>query len=109
MCLILAEEDFMKLSLMVVGIVAMFCAVALSGVARADEEVPTEQEIKQSEGAPPTIPHKVRADVTDKECLGCHRTGKKGAPVTPHPQRLACTQCHVPGAVEETKEGRKKK
>lgn len=67
-------------------------------VAAAQEEVPTDKEVSQAESEPPVIPHRVLESDTAKECLVCHKTGKKGAPVTPHPDRKACTQCHVPTA-----------
>lgn len=54
-------------------------------------------------GAPPRIPH----GLTDEEfrsgsCQTCHRRGGyvtrfgNYAPVTPHPERTPCLQCHVP-------------
>jgi len=67
-----------------------------SFTAMAEGDVPTEQEIKQAEGEPPVIPHKVADTDTARECLKCHRDGKRGAPVTSHPERKICTQCHVP-------------
>ena len=72
----------------------------------ADEQVPTEQEIMQAEDEPPVIPHRVSENDTFKVCLKCHESGKKGAPMTSHPERKNCTQCHVAGAVKEN--GRKK-
>lgn len=79
-----------------VATVACFMLVPLASMAQ--EEVPTDKEVSQAESEPPTIPHKVLESDTAKECLVCHKTGKKGAPVTPHPERKACTQCHVPTA-----------
>jgi len=49
-----------------------------------------------STGNPPLIPHDVAADDGGATCLGCHRTGEGGAPVTPHPQLVDCRQCHIP-------------
>ncbi len=83
-------------------IIKLLAVVALSQLfmcpftAMAEGEVPTEQEIKQAEGEPPVIPHKVADTDTAKECLKCHKDGKRGAPVTSHPERKICTQCHVP-------------
>lgn len=47
------------------------------------------------EGAPPTIPH---ATWMRDDCLSCH--GERGlfGLRTPHPERVACEQCHVPDA-----------
>lgn len=59
-------------------------------------------------GAPPVIPHPLKADM-DREatsCLACHERGgfvvqwKAFAPVTPHPGFLSCRQCHVPAITE---------
>lgn len=58
-------------------------------------------------GDPPTIPHRIADDATSDSCNTCHKTGIKGAPVTSHPERMGCTQCHVPGEVK--KPGKKSK
>jgi nitrate reductase cytochrome c-type subunit len=50
-------------------------------------------------GAPPTIPHDAGPDFND--CLVCHGVNDSGAPLTPHPTRLRCRQCHV-GADEKS-------
>ena len=53
-------------------------------------------------GAPPTIPHEVSsASIGSGMCLKCHENGgfvKKYsayAPITPHPEKISCMQCHV--------------
>lgn len=48
--------------------------------------------------APPTIPH---ATFMRGNCLSCH--GPQGAHAlrTPHPERVACTQCHVADALRD--------
>jgi cytochrome c-type protein NapB len=53
-------------------------------------------------GAPPHIPHEVSAEnALEQTCNTCHERGgyvpkwQAYAPVTPHPQYLNCTQCHV--------------
>lgn len=54
-------------------------------------------------GAPPSIPHPVKNDLTvgENTCLQCHQNGgftekfKAYAPVTPHPELVNCRQCHV--------------
>lgn len=63
----------------------------------------------QAEKHPPTIPHATQDDADGASCNGCH-TGNFKAP---HPDRLNCTQCHVPGEVKQpvkkgSKKGRKK-
>ncbi len=77
----------------------------------ADNRVPTEKEVMQAEDAPPVIPHRVADDATFRNCLTCHETGKRGAPVTLHPERRNCTQCHVAGFVKGkiVKKGKNKK
>jgi nitrate reductase cytochrome c-type subunit len=93
--------------LLAIALLAGF--LALPGLARAEEKVPTAQEIRESEGEPPLIPHRIADTDTARECLKCHGTGKKGAPVTSHPERKACTQCHVQGEVKGAKPAGKKK
>lgn len=58
-------------------------------------------------GEPPTVPHQIADDATSDSCNACHKTGIKDAPVTSHPERMGCTQCHVPGEVK--KPGKKSK
>lgn len=48
-----------------------------------------------STGNPPLIPHEIAANESGRDCLGCHRDGAGGAPVTPHPQLVDCQQCHI--------------
>lgn len=57
---------------------------------------------RQYPGSPPFIPHKVEeADLAPIECLACHARGgwteelKRHTPITPHPEQVACRQCHV--------------
>ncbi|MFH2005505.1 MAG: hypothetical protein ABI333_02850 [bacterium] len=45
-------------------------------------------------GAPPNMPHEPYS--CQINCLGCHESGAAGAPITPHPERELCTQCHLP-------------
>jgi len=54
-------------------------------------------------GAPPVIPHPAgREDVIADSCLSCHDQGgyvpkyNAFAPVSPHPEKESCRQCHVP-------------
>ncbi|WP_196890810.1 cytochrome C [Aureivirga marina] len=54
-------------------------------------------------GAPPYVPHPVSDDrnIGDGQCLQCHQNGgfvviyDAYAPVTPHPEKVNCRQCHV--------------
>jgi cytochrome c-type protein NapB len=51
------------------------------------------------EGAPPVIPHPVRA-LNRQDCLSCHKDGMElpgegVVPRTPHPENRLCEQCHV--------------
>lgn len=53
-------------------------------------------------GAPPTIPHEVSsATIGSGACLKCHENGgfvnkySAYAPITPHPEKINCMQCHV--------------
>jgi len=54
-------------------------------------------------GAPPSIPHPVKNKRTmgGNTCLQCHQNGgfaakfNAYAPVTPHPEKVNCKQCHV--------------
>lgn len=53
-------------------------------------------------GAPPSIPHPVEeGGIGSNTCLKCHQNGgfvekfQAYTPVTPHPDKLNCVQCHV--------------
>lgn len=39
----------------------------------------------------PKIPHAAK---DNSKCLSCHKDGKKGAKITPHPERANCIECH---------------
>ena len=67
----------------------------------AGDQVPTEKEIMQAGNEPPLIPHPVSDAAAAVDCLKCHETGKNGAPVTSHPERKNCTQCHVAGDAKQ--------
>lgn len=91
------------------AVAALLNCLVLPMTALADEAVPTKKEISQAEGMPPLIPHRIADTDTARECLKCHETGTKGAPVTPHPERKACTQCHVQGEVKATRPAKQKR
>lgn len=53
-------------------------------------------------GAPPTVPHPIdEGGIGAQACLKCHQNGgfvdkfKAYTPVTPHPDKSNCVQCHV--------------
>ncbi len=64
---------------------------------------------RQYPGSPPFIPHPLDGLEFEKNgtCASCHNKGgfvKKWnayAPVTPHPERVSCRQCHVPQLVRK--------
>jgi len=66
-------------------------------------------ELRQYPGSPPRIPHKVFPSFSDEseDCLACHGRGGYDveldayAPVTPHPEKELCYQCHVPKQTDE--------
>ncbi len=74
---------------------ALTAVVALPPIACADEEVNFAADAKNAEDMPPMISHRIADNATGETCLACHRTGLNGAPTTPHPTRLNCTQCHI--------------
>jgi cytochrome c-type protein NapB len=97
----------MRLLLRCCGIPSLIAALALPVIVSADEHENYEKDAQQAEGTPPRIPHHITDTSDGTYCLGCHRTGLNGAPETPHPERLTCTQCHVPGEIKEMKPGEK--
>lgn len=49
--------------------------------------------VKDPKGRPPVVPHRL---VLRENCAACHAgEGRAGAPVTSHPERTNCVQCHV--------------
>jgi len=80
-------------------LVAVACLFALSLPAFADGKSDDYgKDAQYAEGTPPMVPHPID-NRTGEACLACHRTGLNGAPVTPHPIRLDCTQCHGQGEI----------
>lgn len=74
---------------------ALAALMALPLTALADEPENLEADAKYAENEPPVIPHRIADNASGEDCLKCHKTGLNGAPATPHPVRLNCTQCHV--------------
>ena len=94
-------------------LVSLACLTALVLPAVADEKADDyEKDARYAEGTPPMVPHRID-DKTSAACLVCHRDGVNGAPVTPHPVRLDCTQCHGQGEItvkiKESKHEKKSK
>lgn len=80
---------------------ACLCALVLP-VAADDKDDDYEKDARYAEGVPPMVPHRID-DKTSAACLACHGSGLKGAPVSPHPIRLDCTQCHGQGEIKDKK------
>lgn len=82
-------------------LVALICCLAITALipAYADEqpEPNLAADAVKAEKHPPVISHAVQDDADGASCNGCH-TGSFKAP---HPDRLNCTQCHVPGATKK--------
>jgi len=85
------------------SLVSLVCLIALALPAAADEKDDDyDKDASSAEGTPPMVPHRID-DKTSSACLACHRDGLNGAPQTPHPERLDCTQCHGQGEVKVKK------
>lgn len=88
-------------------LVACTCLLALALPALADgKDDDYEKDARYAEDTPPMVPHRID-DKTSAACLGCHRDGLNGAPITPHPIRLDCTQCHGQGEIKDMKKNSK--
>ena len=78
-------------------LVSFACLFALAIPVLADGNVEDyEKDARYAEGTPPMVPHRID-EKTGEACLACHREGLNGAPVSPHPIRLDCTECHGQG------------
>jgi nitrate reductase cytochrome c-type subunit len=69
-------------------------AVVLLGIAlgpAATAQAPSPAPVPY-EGFPPLVPHDVEPRAA---CTSCHADADSGAPLTPHPYRTNCLQCHV--------------
>lgn len=91
------------------AVTTLIAALALPVVVTADEPVNYEKDAWSAENTPPRIPHLIKDTSDGTYCLECHRTGLKGAPETPHPERLSCTGCHVQGEIKKEKSPKKGK
>ena len=106
---IVKEGYNMKMLFRCMTAASLAVVLALPLAALADEPENLEADAKYAEDTPPVIPHPVADNVTGEGCLVCHRTGLNGAPPTPHPIRLNCTQCHVRSDLGEPKKAKKSK
>ncbi len=79
----------------------------------SEEDGVTEKELSSAEGTPPVAPHSITRKGELRNCLSCHEKGTNGAPQTPHPERVTCTQCHGQGEIrvdlDKPAKGKKKK
>lgn len=99
----------MKTFLRLLAVASLTAVFALPLAAFADEPENLEADAKYAENAPPVIPHPIADNVTGEGCLACHKEGLNGAPPTPHPERVNCTQCHVRSDLGESKKAKKAK
>jgi len=77
--------------IMILGFVLYFTGcTSIEPVTKSKESAPLPRAF---EGAPPLVPHEIEEEMG---CLDCHRLGDSGAPITPHPERANCVQCHIP-------------
>ena len=99
----------MKISLRCCAVAFLAAFLALPVAVSADEADNYDKDAEYAESTPPMIPHKFK-DTSDGEyCLGCHRSGINGAPMSPHPVRLYCTGCHAQGEIKNVKPVKKGK
>lgn len=91
----------MTRSIRFLTVVVLTTLLALPVLSLADEPINLEADAKLTGGDPPTVPHQIADDATGQSCNACHKDGLKGAPMTSHPERLGCTQCHVQGEVKK--------
>lgn len=85
----------MSMLIRFLAVAGLAVAVALPSLCLAEGPGDYEADARYAEQAPPLIPHRIGGDANGEVCLSCHRTGVNGAPLSPHPVRLYCTQCHV--------------
>ncbi|MDR3581387.1 MAG: hypothetical protein P4L44_15610 [Oryzomonas sp.] len=89
----------MNVAVCLLAVVA--CASFFSFPVQAEEREDYESDARYAEGQPPAIPHPFRDTADGKYCLRCHGTGLNGAPLSPHPVRITCTECHVKGEIKK--------
>lgn len=82
---------------------AVAAALVLPVSVFATEQLNYEADARMVGNIPTPVPHKMSDDATSQSCLACHEKGLKGAPMTSHPERMGCTQCHVQGEIKAKK------
>ena len=99
----------MRILLRCCAIVSLVLFLALPVFVNAEETESYDKDAYQAESTPPPIPHRIKDTAGGAYCLDCHQTGLNGAPQTPHPERLTCTECHAQGGIKELRYGEKGK
>lgn len=99
----------MKILLRSCTVASLLAMLALPVIVSADDAENYDKDAEYAEGTPPMIPHRIKDTADGEYCLGCHKTGINGAPLSPHPVRLSCTGCHAQGEIKETKPVKKGK
>lgn len=93
----------MKILLRCCAIMSLVALLTLPVAVSAEEAENYNKDAEYAENTPPTIPHRIADTSNGAYCLGCHKTGLNGAPLSPHPVRLSCTGCHVQGEIKDVK------
>lgn len=91
--------------LVIAGLFALLM-IPVSGLAAGSDNY--DADARFAENVAPVIPHRIGVDANGEACLACHRAGLNKAPLSPHPVRLNCTQCHVRGDISEPRAAIKK-
>jgi len=99
----------MRMLLRCCAVASLATLLSLPAAVFAEEEENYDKDASQAESTPPMIPHRIKDTSDGRYCLGCHKEGIKGAPVTPHPERLSCTGCHGQGEIKAGKPQKKGK
>jgi len=97
----------MKRSVSLLSLICCLLMLSLVPVYADEQPEPNlAADAARAEKDPPVISHAVKDDADGTSCNSCHTGSLKMAP---HPDRMNCTQCHVPGAVKQpVKKGGKK-
>jgi nitrate reductase cytochrome c-type subunit len=98
----------MKRFLQLFAVCSLTAVLILPLSALAEEPENLEADAMSAENEPPVIPHRIADNANGSDCLVCHKSGLNGAPVTPHPLRVNCTQCHVRSDLGDPKQAQKK-
>ena len=99
----------MKIQLRCCAATLLIAFLSLPLAVSAEEAENYNKDAEYAESTPPMIPHRFEDTSNGEYCLGCHKTGLKGAALCPHPVRLSCTGCHAQGEIKEVKAIKKAK